>query len=164
MIYIVGGEGCFESSGVAEAKVKEGSVIILFLGEWHRFKPNASTGWEEYWVGFKGDVADNLVKKNFFLPEEALLNIGLKEEIVVLFAGIIAQTRGEKTGYQPLISGAVLHLLGSVHSLVKQKLFEPEDLVEITVNKARVLLRTMIDENVTMQKIAEELCLVYKNV
>jgi len=161
LIYIVGGEGTFESSGVVETKVEEGSVIILFPGEWHRFKPNKLTGWDEYWVGFKGDVVDNLIKKNFFHPEQALLQIGFKEEIIVLLTEIIEHTKGEKTGYQPLISGAVLHLLGYIHSLTKQKIFENENLVEITVNKARVLLRTKIDEDITMQKIADELQISY---
>lgn len=161
IIYIVGGEGIFESLSMSKVKICEGSVILLFPGEWHRFKPHAATGWDEYWVGFKGDVTDNLIKKKFFHPEEAVLPVGFKEEIIILLSEIIAHTKGEKTGYQPHISGAVLHLLGYIHSLTKQKIFEHENLVEITVNKARVLLRTKIDEDVTMQKIAEELQVGY---
>lgn len=161
LIYIADGEGNFESLSVGKKKVMAGAVIILFPGEWHRFKPDIATGWTEYWVGFKGDVIDNLVKKNFFHPEDAILPVGLKEEIIVLFSGIIEQTKSEKTGYQPLISGAVLHLLGYIHSQVKQQLFEHENLVEVTVNKARILLRTRIDEDISMQKIAEELQVSY---
>jgi len=161
LIYIAGGEGLFESLGTKEKKVKEGTVIVLFPGEWHRFKPNAATGWDEYWVGFKGEIIDNLVKKNFFTKEDALLQVGLKEEIIILFTEIIEQTKSEKTGYQPLISGAVLHLLGYVHSLVKQKLFENENQMVVTINKARILLRTRIDEDIPMQKIADELQVSY---
>ncbi|MBC7889887.1 MAG: helix-turn-helix transcriptional regulator [Ferruginibacter sp.] len=161
LIYIAGGEGLFESSSMPEKKVTEGAVMILFPGEWHRFKPDTATGWDEYWVGFKGDIINNLVKKNFFVPEEALLQIGLKEAMIILFTEIIEQTKSEKTGYQPLISGAVLHLLGYIHSMVKQKIFENENLVEFTVNKARILLRTRIDEDIAMQKIAEELKVSY---
>ena len=161
LIYIARGEGIFESSGFSKKKVSEGSVIILFPGEWHRFKPKASTGWDEYWVGFRGDVIDNLIKKQFFHPEEPVLNVGLKEEILILFTDIIEHTKSEKTGYQPLISGAVLYLLGSIHSFVKQKKFENENTVEITVNKARFLLRTKIDEDVTMSLIAEQLQVSY---
>jgi len=161
LIYIVGGEGLFESSSIAENRIHEGSIILLFPGEWHRFKPNDATGWDEYWVGFKGDVIDNIIKKQFFHPEEALLHAGFKEEIIIMLTEIIEHTRREKTGYQPLISGAVLHLLGYIHSLTKQKIFEDEDMVEITVNKARVLLRTRIDEDISMQKIADELQVSY---
>ena len=161
LIYIAKGEGIFESSGVGKLKVIEGSVIILFPGEWHRFKPKANTGWDEYWVGFKGDVIDNLIKKQFFHPEEPVLYTGLKEEVLILFTDIIENTKSEKTGYQPLISGAVLYLLGYIHSFVKQKKFENEDIVEVMVTKARFLLRAKIDEDVTMQLIAEQLHVSY---
>jgi AraC-like DNA-binding protein len=160
-IYISAGEGVFESASVAERKVKEGSVIFLFPGEWHRFKPRAKTGWNEYWVGFKGDIMDNIIRKKFFRPQEAVIDIGLKEEIIVLLTDIMEQTKKERSGYQPLISGAILHLLGHVHSLTRQKIFENEDLVETTVNKAIVLLRTKIDEGITMQKIAADLNVSY---
>jgi AraC-like DNA-binding protein len=161
VIYIIGGAGVFESSSVREKKVEQGSLILLFPGEWHRFKPDINTGWDEYWVGFKGDIADTIIKKRFFHPEEAILSIGFHEKMIVLFNEIIEETKKEKPGYQPIISGAVLHLLGYVFSLTKQKLFENEDLLEITINKAIVLLRTKIDEQITMQKIADELQVSY---
>ena len=161
VIYIAKGEGIFESSGIRKKEVTEGTVLILFPGEWHRFKPNMATGWNEYWVGFKGEVMENLVKGNFFNRKDPVLEVGLREEVIILYAEIIEHTKREKTGYQPLIAGAVLHLLGCIHSLIKQKLFENENMVEETVNKARVLLRTKIDEDITMEQIAEELQVGY---
>lgn len=161
LIYIVGGEGVFESASMNERKVEEGSVIILFPGEWHRFKPNQKIGWDEYWVGFQGDLIDAIIKKNFFHREEALLHIGFQKEIIILFTEIMEQTKMERPGYQPLISGAVLHLLGHTHSFTKQKVFENQDLLKITINKAMVLLRTRIDEHITMQQIANELLVSY---
>lgn len=161
LIYIVGGEGLFESHSVSERKVNEGSVILLYPGEWHRFKPMAQTGWDEYWVGFQGMVMDNIIRKNFFSREDALLHVGLKEEIIVLLSQVMEQTKKEKPGYQPLVSGVVLHLLGQIYSLAKQKIFENENIVEVTVNKAMVLLRTRIDEHLKMQTIADELNVGY---
>lgn len=161
LIYIAGGEGVFESSSMTETSVKEGTAILLFPGEWHRFKPKANSGWDEYWVGFKGDVVDKVVKKHFFHPEEALLQIGLHDNIIALLIEIMEQSKKERPGYQPLISGTVLHLLGIVYALSRQKQFENESLIEITINKATVLLRTKVDEHVVMQKIAEELQVSY---
>jgi len=161
LIYITGGEGIFESTSIREKKVREGTVLVLFPGEWHRFKPNIATGWNEYWVGFKGDIMENLIKMNFFHKKDPVLEVGLNEEIIILLTEIIEHTKSEKAGYQPLISGTVLHLLGCIHSLIKQKLFENENIVEVTVNKARVLLRTRIDEDITMEQIAEELQVGY---
>lgn len=161
VIYISRGEGIFESAICKKAIVKEGTVLFLFPGEWHRFKPNAATGWDEYWVGFKGTIIENLVKQHFIEPQHAVLNIGVNEQVIHLLTAIIEKTKEEKTGYQPLVSGIVLHLLGLIHSLIKQRSFEPEDITESIINKARIIFRTNIEQDITMEKIAGELNVSY---
>jgi AraC-like DNA-binding protein len=160
-IYIIKGKGFFESSSMECTKVEEGSLIILFPGEWHRFKPDENVGWDEYWVGFQGEIADNLIKNKFFNSKEALINIGIKEEVVSLITEIIEHTKEEKSGYQPLVSGALLHLLGYVHRTLRQQQFKEENHVEIIINKARILLRQKIDAEVSMEDIAKELNVSY---
>src|SRR4051812_32212368 len=44
LLYITKGEGLFESDSCAEQVVKEGTILMLFPGEWHRYKPNGQTG------------------------------------------------------------------------------------------------------------------------
>src|SRR5690349_10844350 len=63
VIYCIGGSGSFASASVAETGVCPGTIILLFPGEWHRFRPDRRAGWDEYWVGFKGEVADNLFRR-----------------------------------------------------------------------------------------------------
>jgi AraC-like DNA-binding protein len=161
VIYIVGGEGSFESTHVPETVVHAGTVILLFPGEWHRFKPSKRTGWDEYWVGFRGEVADNLVKRNFFDASSALVPIGFSAEIVGLFSSIIEQTRAERPGYQPFVSGMLLHLLGCVFSLNKQRSFEHTDGIKTRMEQAIMLLRGKIDEDISIRAIAEELNVSY---
>ncbi|HRQ51740.1 MAG TPA: AraC family ligand binding domain-containing protein, partial [Agriterribacter sp.] len=71
VIYIPKGEGIFESASCRKSIIKEGTVLLLFPGEWHRFKPNEKTGWDEYWVGFKGPIMENLVQQDFFTRRKA---------------------------------------------------------------------------------------------
>lgn len=160
-IYIVRGKGFFESKSMPCKEVEEGSLIILFPGEWHRFKPDEHVGWDEYWVGFQGKIADNLIRHQFFSLEQALIHVGINEEILSLITKIIEYTREEKTGYQPMVSGALLHLLGHIHTTLRQQQFKEENNVEIIVNKARILLRQKIDEDVCMEDIAKELNVSY---
>ena len=134
---------------------------MLFPEEWHRFKPNEVTGWDEHWVGFKGEIIENLIKQSFFTPENPVINIGVKDQAVTLFTEIIDLTSKEKAGYQPLISGSVLHLLGYIHHIAKQKEFKEEDAVENIVNKARVLLRANIDKEISVEDVAKELQVSY---
>lgn len=161
VIYITKGEGIFESKSFKQARIIAGDIILLFPEEWHRFKPDEDTGWDEYWVGFKGAIIDNLISKSFFTRQRPVINIGHRENVLNLFTDIIERTSKEKSGYQPLISGLVLHLLGGIHYLVRQKDFKEEDAVETIVNKARVLLRANIDEDISIEEIARELQVSY---
>lgn len=161
VVYITAGQGVFESASMRETKVKEGSIILLFPGEWHRYKPDTATGWDETWVGFKGTIAEAIFQKNFFSHEDAVLFIGQKEEIVALLSEIIDQTKKERPGYQPLISGAVLHVLGKIHAIRKQNEFQEVDNGHEIINKAIVLLRTRMDERIIMQNLASELQVSY---
>ena len=47
LIYIAGGEGVFESAPTGEQNVAAGTVILLFPGVWHRYRPQPKTGWDE---------------------------------------------------------------------------------------------------------------------
>jgi hypothetical protein len=85
LVYITKGEGFFESGSCRKQCVKAGTMILLFPDEWHSYYPCRETGWDEYWVGFKGIHIDNRVKKNFFIREEPLYKIGLSATIVSLY-------------------------------------------------------------------------------
>ncbi|MDE6795878.1 MAG: AraC family ligand binding domain-containing protein, partial [Muribaculaceae bacterium] len=53
LVYISEGEGYFESASVTRTKIVAGTMFLLFPGEWHTFSPKASTGWTQYWIGFR---------------------------------------------------------------------------------------------------------------
>ncbi|HLZ85736.1 MAG TPA: AraC family transcriptional regulator [Puia sp.] len=161
VIYIVGGQGSFESTHIPETVVHSGTVILLFPGEWHRFRPAKGTGWDEYWVGFRGEVADNLVKRKFFEASAALLPIGFSAELAGLFSAILDQTRTEQPGYQPVASGILLHLLGCVFSLNKQRSFEHAEEIRNRMEHAIMLLRDKIDEDIAIRDIAAQLNVSY---
>src|SRR5260221_1633092 len=161
LIYITKGSGVFESHHCTQKIIEEGTMIILFPGEWHRYKPDTDTGWDEHWVGFNGEVIENLVRKKFFTPENPFLAIGFSEQIMNIFLEIIERTKQERAGYQPLISGAVLHLLGYIYSIYRQNDFGEKNMIEQTVNKAKVLLRENIDEDISIEKVAKELQVGY---
>lgn len=161
IIYITQGTGVFQSASVGETKVKEGSIFVLFPHEWHRFKPDKSSGWNECWVGFKGSIADNIVINRFFNSHEALLDIGMNDEIMTLLMQIIEHAKNEKTGYQALISGIVLHLMGHIYSTLKGQNITELNHTELIINKARLILRANIEKIISVESLAEELNVSY---
>lgn len=92
VIYITKGEGIFESDRAGKKEVREGTVILLFPGERHRYKPDRGTGWDEYWVGFKGPVADRIYQKNFFQPANPTITVGYHEDLLNLFERYLRNT------------------------------------------------------------------------
>ncbi|WP_291097546.1 MULTISPECIES: AraC family transcriptional regulator, partial [unclassified Flavobacterium] len=161
LIYISRGSGYFESGSCKKTQVSEGNIILLFPGEWHRFKPEPHIGWDEFWVGCKGTIIENLENKKFIDRLVPVLQVGISERIVYLFSEIIEKTKAEKTGYQFYTSGMVLHLLGLIQYKVKQMSQKPSDNTENIITKSQVMLRKIVDQNVRMENVAEELNVSY---
>jgi AraC-like DNA-binding protein len=160
VIYITNGQGVFESESYSQVKVKAGTIIFLFPNEKHRYKPDSNTGWDEYWVGVKGTIVDNLLNTGYLSPDKPCHYIGFNDEIISLYNLIIEKTKQEKSGYQPLISGIVLHLLGNCHSIIKQSIVENRE-EEIVIDRARVLFRSNINNTYSPEQAAQELNVGY---
>ncbi|NQD69669.1 AraC family transcriptional regulator [Sphingobacterium shayense] len=158
LIYISRGNGVFESKTIGEIKVGEGSFILLFPGEWHRYKPDTQTGWVEYWIGFEGFVIDSLVKSYIFQPANALIYTGVRPEIICLYESLLAQAEAELPGYQSLAGGMILHLLGLVNSLEKQQnLIRANKDHQQLVQKAMVMIRENAGSTLNLNDVANEL-------
>ena len=53
LVYITRGEGYFSSRSCPKTHIEAGTMLLLFPGEWHKYYPDARTGWDEHWVGFR---------------------------------------------------------------------------------------------------------------
>ncbi|MDR1623392.1 MAG: AraC family transcriptional regulator [Tannerellaceae bacterium] len=160
LVYITKGEGFFESGSCRKQCVKAGTMILLFPDEWHSYYPCRETGWDEYWVGFKGIHIDNRVKKNFFIREEPLYKIGLSATIVSLYEDIMKFAAQEKAGYQQMISSIALHILGIVYYKARNNAFS-NTYVADKVNEARILMKSRIESPSKPEDIAKQLGLGY---
>lgn len=160
LIYITKGSGYFESASVKRQTVNEGSIIFLFPGEWHSYYPNPDTGWNEYWVGFRGPHIDKRVEKHFFNKEESLFRIGHSATIIRLYEDILDLAKKEKTGYQQMISSMVLHILGSIYYKRKNIQFN-NSYIEEKIIEARQLIKDNIEGTLSQEEIAIKLGLGY---
>lgn len=162
VIYITHGQGVFESKSSGSRKIDAGCIIMLFPGEWHRYKPNDRSGWNEYWVGFNGSIADNLIRNHFFSPAEPMLHVGYREEIINMFNDITERVRSELIGYQQLISGEILHLLGYLHAVTRENAVDGDKkYIEQLVQKAQLVFRENMDAGITPERVAEDLGVGY---
>jgi AraC-like DNA-binding protein len=160
VIYITNGQGVFESESCPKLKVKAGTIICLFPDEKHRYKPDHATGWDEYWVGVKGSIIDNFLDAGYLTPDNPCQYIGFSDDVIELYNSIIEKIKQERSGYQPLISGMVIHLLGYCHSIIKQKNVESSE-EEVVIQKARLLFRSKINNAYSPEQAAQELNVGY---
>ena len=158
LVYITKGSGTFAYEG-HEITVQAGTMLFLFPGVRHHYCPDPRTGWDEYWVGFKGEYIDAWVRKGFFQVDEPVAHIGLSATIVGLYEEILKFASEEKTGFQILVSGIVTHLLGTVYYKKKNSAFT--SYLTDKINEARILMRDHVENPLTPEEIASRLGLGY---
>lgn len=161
LIYIVDGKGTLVTKSAGKTAVESGDMFILFPGEWHSYKPDDSTGWNEYWIGFQGINIDNRVKAGFFSPEAPLFHIGYNEFIINLYHEAIRTAMRQEPFFQQLLAGVVNHLLGIMFMTGNRNaLTKDEESVRI-VNMAKSLMDDSIENDIRMPDIADKLSISY---
>lgn len=160
LVFISKGEGVFESSVTPPVKITGGTCFFLFPGVWHRYKPDQTSGWEEYWVGFKGPYPDGLIGNGLFKPASPFINMAQNDMALHLFQQIIATVRTSNFSYQPVIAGITLQLLGLFSAFANgNSLSENPELT--LIEKARFLMQENIEKVWSMEAIAGQLPMGY---
>ena len=160
LLYITKGSGTFSSASCKSVEIVSGNMFLLFPGEWHSYKPNPATGWEEYWIGFKGENIDNRIRNGFFKKQNPVFNVGLLDEAVQLYNQGIVTAKEQKAGFQQMLAGIVNHLLGIAFSQHKHAGFEH---MEVTnhINKAKIIFFENFQKGIKPEDVAEQLNMSY---
>jgi len=157
--YITEGSGVFETI-TDQIKVVPGSVLILRPGMWHRYKPDADSGWSEHYIGFKGDFCPNLFQEGFFPSSKPVVYIGFQESMLNLFFDVIQIVKDEKTGYQQVLAANTILMLSRILSVIRNQEFKGKS-VERTIRKACLFFRENLNKNIVIEDLAGELNVGY---
>jgi len=125
-IYITQGAGVFESAPTGLQQITPGTIILLFPGVWHRYRPLSEMGWDEWWVSFNGETMDRLVSRNFFSPHHAVLATGWQDAILNPYRSLLERLRSESTGFPHLIAADTLEILAAASAAAVR---EPTELI-----------------------------------
>ncbi|MDE7375854.1 MAG: AraC family transcriptional regulator, partial [Muribaculaceae bacterium] len=164
LIYISEGEGFFESASVTRTRIVAGTMFLLFPDEWHTFSPSASTGWTQYWIGFKGPNIDLRVKNRFLSKESPIFHVGVNDTIIKLYSEAIEAVRQEVSCFQLLLAGIVNHLIGLAYVLDRNRRFEETNAnVADKIQKAKVMMLESLNEPVELEEIASRVGMSYSS-
>lgn len=160
LVYITKGRGLFSSETTHEKQVCRGRLMLLFPGQWHTYHPFKQTGWDEYYIGFEGPVTDNIMKAAFFTAENQVLEVGLNEELVSLFSRALEIAESDKISSQQYLGGIVLHMLGMILSISKNKIFEMSD-TDQKIEQAKIIMNENLLGDVDPEELAMKLNISY---
>ena len=159
--YIIDGEGEFESKSAGYQKIASGNIIILFPSEWHRYRPNSETGWNEYWIGCDGTYLKELCEKGWLDLKSPILDIGHSEEILHLYHKIINFAREEQPVSQMIMAGLLIQIIGLSHQMLRYKMLNGKIDLEQQIKKAKLLLMENSHELLSPEEVAAKLSIGY---
>lgn len=153
LVYITEGNGVYEDATGAYP-IKSGSLLIIQPGVWHRYKPDISTGWTENYIGFNGLMAKHIFGNSQLTALNPLVFIGNRQEFIDTYYKIYGIVKEEKPGFQQVISGMVIKLLGYLVSIEKQLSFV-ETRIEKIIQKACFMIRENVEKEIDFKLYAE---------
>ena len=159
IIYLYKGQGVFESHKTGRITLKEGSVILIFPGVWHRYKPQTGCEWRTFWVGFNGSFANKMMEDLQFNPDYPVIKIGYQKKIIQIFRELFGTGEAEFSGYQQVLSGEIIKLTGWINAL-KRKADFPDTNVDDIIRRARIIIINGPDD-LPIKNVAEELNMGY---
>lgn len=89
IILLEGGSGTVEFRKRRFA-VRQGSLIVLPPGCWHRYRPEKKTGWTTFWLGFGGDLVSRFAGGAGFNPDGEVRELGTTHRFRRLFADAVS--------------------------------------------------------------------------
>jgi AraC-like DNA-binding protein len=159
IIYLIAGEGVFESRETGPVALRAGSVVLIFPGVWHRYRPLEGSKWHTYWVGFGGSHAHLVMGRLHLSPEEPVQKIGYRKRIIQIFQQIFELGAAEFPGCQQVMSGEVIKLIGWLKALKRKADFGDDD-TDAMIQKAKVIIMNSPDD-MPVERVADELNLGY---
>ncbi len=160
LIYIAHGKGIFMSEHVEQTEVSGGQAFLLSPGVWHRYRPNFQVGWEEYWMGFQGYYADELVKRAILDPTQPIWKVGNDEMLVNLYKTLLDAVKTTPVGYKLLLPGMALQVINWASSKNKQEPLSNDKNTQI-IETAKFLIREGLEGNIPMTQLADKLNVSY---
>jgi len=159
IVYITQGKGFFQSDNTEIKIIEAGTTFLLYPGVWHRYQPDPATGWEEYWVGFKGSYPQQLMQQRFFNAQSPLIRVGQNEAMLQLFLQLIELAKEENIGYQQVMSGVIIQLLGQMYTIQKSSGLGSE--TEQLIKEAKFAMLSHMDTPVDGKQLSDQLNVSY---
>jgi AraC-like DNA-binding protein len=164
IILISAGSGVFESAGLPGTQtVEPGTILLLFPGVWHRYRPNVQTGWVEHWLECSGPVFDEAARSGLIHPKRSLLKPRLVQDFLDCFERCHSLAQIDAMANQDLLSTLGLHLLAMLYRLNRGERGFTKAIDDV-VQRALTLIALRCHEPLNLKALSTELGVGYSNL
>lgn len=114
IIMISDGRGEFESEAAGAVPVEPDSLLFLFPGVWHRYRPDGATGWRERWISFNGELNHRLIESGLLRPDAAVRRAKAPRSLARSFDRLLQRVQRDPNQNSILLSLQALAFIGEV--------------------------------------------------
>jgi AraC-like DNA-binding protein len=107
LLHIRKGRGIFDSRHSHDLPVDAGDVLLICPNQWHRYRPDPASGWEEFWITFSGEMANNWQARDLLAPERPCIAGKMHFALEGLFEKIVESSR--QTAHAPRFMAGLCH-------------------------------------------------------
>jgi AraC-like DNA-binding protein len=126
LLHIKKGGGVFSSNETGEIRLRVGDVLVIAPRQWHRYRPDPTTGWEEFWVTFEGPLADTWRSEGFFDKNKPVIAKNLHFDLEETFERMIHVAKREL--HAPYLMAGLCHsIVGAALSLSSRLAMDPSE-------------------------------------
>lgn len=151
IIYITKGRGVFQAEGESFTVVP-GTVMIVFPGMRHFYKPDYEIGWNEYWVGFKGPYAEALCRNGFLTRGKPVYRLGLQNSLLTIYDQIFELVRNQAPLYQIRASSQIMTLVAEILAYERKTVQHSHS--QQLVEKTKFFMEENIYGDINLNRIA----------
>ena len=134
-------------------------ALLIFPNEWHSYRPDESTGWSEYWIGFRGYEAERIMTA-FFSPSSPIRSIKQLDALNQLFEQLMHWMQQPVAGSEQILASHIPMALALLNSGANFNPSAPLTDAEL-VAQAKVEMLKNLSAHTDLEAIAQRLGVSY---
>lgn len=115
-VFVSRGSGSVVTADGTSATVRSNDLIVVRPGVRHQYRPDESTGWTEYWVGFAGEVFDASLRAVGLAERPALVACADVPAMLAAFDELLRLAPANHTAGRLAMIGVVMQMVGLIAS------------------------------------------------
>lgn len=114
IILVTDGGGTFESEPTSRRTIEPDTLLLLFPGVWHRYRPDPSSGWRERWISLNGEIIHRMMDQQLVRPAGAVCRPPDVSQIAQRFDQLLDRIHGKPAENSILLSLRAMDLIAEV--------------------------------------------------